>query len=175
MKRLMILMAVMLLLSAVAVYAQESGVYDWARGISGSSIWSSLVVKGTGSDTSTVFYFNQLVPYGSVRFKKTNFRSTGDSIYDPKITYKYVDKDGKWLGDSIGAWLPFLSAGAETLKYAITAGDTIRHLKSYDFRTTGAEGVVFKAKGTVTFDSMKLWIGVIGTKKNAFGAYPPIW
>lgn len=146
---------------AAPAQAQISGAlspYDWIRyqsyGSGSAAIQADSVSwLGATSCSTTVYWFGDKIPYGSVHFRfvsRDSVAATKDSIVFPKLYYKYAYKDAN--GSTFYAI-------DDTTKSSLTAwntiiGDTIGNKKagrscvyvwSLDLRTKAPEGIIFKA------------------------------
>jgi len=181
-----IMLALLALLMAAPVMAQSSN-WDYVRANSptGKKVSDSLICLGQAYDTSCVFYFNDLIPYGSIWVKMTQKAShESDSLAMPRIEYALISdaalvgkyrykiddttSTAKW--DTSGS----LATGKDRwtrLKgqsyMCIAAADTITRVTKYDLRNHGIVGIQFRAACDSTKDSTLIKsIFMTGTKNT---------
>jgi len=181
-----IMLALLALLMAAPVMAQSSN-WDYVRGNlpTGSKISDSLICLGQAYDSTCVFYFNDLIPYGSIWVKMTQKAShESDSLAMPRLEYSLIS-DAKLVGKyhykiddttSTAKWdtSGSLATGKDRwtrLKaqsyLQIAAADTITRIITYDLRKYGPIGVRIRAACDSTKDSTLIKsIFMTGTKNT---------
>ncbi len=172
---------------ALPVMAQSIGPdWEYLRGnqATGEKTYDSLVCIGTAFDSSTTFYFNGLVPYGSIWVKMIAKAShESDSMAMPRIEWCVVgeDKTGKYhykTEDTTSA-AKWDTTGASVAKnrwnllkaqsYMVTAAaDTFTRVIKYDLRQYHPYAIRFRAGCDSTKDSTLIKkIFVTGTKPTS--------
>jgi hypothetical protein len=158
-KILLALLAVMLLGAGLA-QAQPSQ-YILAN-TSGYVRADSVSTQGTGSCSTGVYWFNDLVPYGAFIFRHVSRDSqatTRDSVFVPWSYYKLVYKDNAGAAkyattdstkSSLTTWTTIKAAAADSVKLL---GRNTTNAYEYDFRTLLPDGVIFKFSGCLARDT----------------------
>jgi hypothetical protein len=174
MKKLAIFLMV-LILSTLAYAQNMNAAFDWIKAGATSSKAKqveTLTSITTVTDTSAIFWFNDLVPYGGIYLKHTK-KGAGTLLKTPNIYYVYVDQDSKRYGtDTANTWITLACSSATAL--AVTTLDTVCRVISYDFRTKGPAGVIFRV-AQPTADSCITKVSITGVKSKKDYLFPPIW
>lgn len=123
-----------------------------------------MTTNGAGYDTTGVIWFQpDLVPYGTLWMKFAPLDSTATTCYVPDLAYKFVDQNSKfWSSDSNQGWTSILTT--DSLKVTITAKDTVRWVKYFDFRAQCPAGIAIRGLGNVAHDSTRCIMRFKGAK-----------
>jgi hypothetical protein len=190
MKRGIFLVAMILmgLFMVLPVMAQSIGPdWDYLRpgtNPTAAKTYDSLVCIGTAFDSSSIFYFNGLVPYGSIWVKMIAKAShESDSMAMPRIEYCLLgeDKTGKYhyKAEDTTAATKWDTTGATVAKnrwnllkaqsyMATAAADTFTRVIKYDLRQYHPYGIRFRAACDSTKDSTLIKkIYITATKPTA--------
>jgi hypothetical protein len=137
------------------------------------------------TDTSAAYYFNDLVPYGSIYVSLISYRTGAGLLKPPRIELAMLDNTLKpykrevgWTsGDTGSSYRDAMEAIAVKLdtietswrlisdtlpaSFTMTLTDTFRYVIPYDFREFQPYAVKFRA--LVAVDSLKAFIKMTGT------------
>ena len=148
---------------AAAQVVGANSPYDYIRYYVGSKTpvqADSVTTNGTGSCSTSVYWFGDLAPYGCFVIRHVSRDSqaaTKDSTFVPNAYYKYAWKDANGttfyaLPDtalsSLTGWRTLLAADSTKL-----LGRSSTYLFGYDLRGDAPDGIIFKFTGVLARDT----------------------